>query len=99
MRTAPASETAGIPRALWRLLRGRQLRLVMLVPVPDYLVRNPALGPVPVMVVDGAVNQGREKDEGTDEADDSMAISRFEVSEEGQAFDRRGVLVRSWTLR
>ena len=42
----------------------------MFVPVPDYLVRNPALGPVPVMVVEGAVNQGREKDEGADEVDD-----------------------------
>jgi hypothetical protein len=42
----------------------------MTVPIPDNLISKLLLGSAPVMGVQGAVNQGREKDEGTDEVDD-----------------------------
>lgn len=78
---------------------GCQSRLVLVVSVPDDLIRFPAPDAVPVVVVQRSVDQRCEKDQRSDKEEDfHNAISRLEVSQEGQSFHGRLVVVRTWAF-
>jgi hypothetical protein len=49
----------------------------MLVPVADYLVCDHALAPVPVVVVQGAVDKCCKENKGTDAIDDFHGVLLF----------------------
>ena len=60
---------------------------VMFVPITHNLVCDLALAPVPVVVVQGAVNKPRNKNKGTDEIDD-FHESVLEVQIERETYKR-----------